>query len=385
MKNDLKDFAGSDLVKDIRKMMETSEQEKAKEVVEEQGKMKQLDEETEEITEISQKLKSSYVQKAVTAHGHYNMAARHAKGADKEEFKRKETNTKKGISRALASEETQVDERAADTEFGAGSSMASGASTGSSHALVHRKTGQVVKKFGNVSQALAAHSKMPDNKNYLVKPMSTFEEVEIEETQVDEINKSTYVNAIRKATDPDAEKASDTEKIINRASKYQGQKFAKDLEGMEKSHFGRPNHVSGTDPLSKRTMKSTVASNVTTSGKLKKNVVKGLKTSFTEENMKNYAYYVESYLEEEGIESLSQIVDEDLQFAMDIIEMAYQEQVDSFDQLDELSVATLIRAKASAKRKVAKADDAGDEAEIMKRSGQAAKFDSAAKKKFQNK
>jgi len=101
---------------------------------------------------------------------------------------------------------------------------------------------------------------------------------------------------------------------------------------------------------------------------------------------KAYSFYVQSYLQEEGLESLSQIDNTELHVAMDIIEMAYQQQVESFDQLDEVSVATMIRAKAAAKKKAAKAEEEGDEAEVMKRSSQAAKFDTAAKKKFaQNK
>jgi hypothetical protein len=101
---------------------------------------------------------------------------------------------------------------------------------------------------------------------------------------------------------------------------------------------------------------------------------------------KAYSFYVQSYLQEEGLESLSQIDNTELHVAMDIIEMAYQQQVESFDQLDEVSVVTMIRAKAAAKKKAAKAEEEGDEAEVMKRSSQAAKFDTAAKKKFaQNK
>ena len=56
------------------------------------------------------------------------------------------------------------------------------------------------------------------------------------------------------------------------------------------------------------------------------------------------------------------------------------------DQLDEISVATMLRAKTAAKKRVAKAEEEGDEPTVMKRSAQAAKFDTAAKKKYaQNK
>jgi hypothetical protein len=101
--------------------------------------------------------------------------------------------------------------------------------------------------------------------------------------------------------------------------------------------------------------------------------------------MKNYEFYVKEYLKLSDVESFSDLSEEEQRIAMNIIELAYDEQVDSFDQLDEISITTLVRAKASAKRKAAKADDAGDESEVMKRSGQAAKFDAAAKKKYQNK
>jgi len=101
---------------------------------------------------------------------------------------------------------------------------------------------------------------------------------------------------------------------------------------------------------------------------------------------KDYAFYVKSYLQSEGIESLGQISDKELTVAMDIIEMAFQQQVDTFDQLDEISVATMLRAKTAAKKRAAKAEEEGDEPTVMKRSAQAAKFDTAAKKKFaQNK
>jgi hypothetical protein len=181
MKNDLKDFGDSNLVKEIKKIMESSEN----------------------ITE--------------------------------------------------KSKETPMDERALDTEFSAGSSMAAGAGSGETHALVHRQTGKVVKKFNNFNSALSAHSRMPDNKNYVIKPLSTFEEVESEEGVVD----------------------------------------AK------------------------------------------------------EEEMKKYEYYIKEYLKLSNVESLSDLSEEEQKIAMDIIELAYDEQVDSFDQLDEISTTTLDRAKAS--------------------------------------
>lgn len=54
-----------------------------------------------QIDEISKQLRDKYVERAVTAHGGYNMARRNTTGADQEYFARKEKNTQKGISRAL--------------------------------------------------------------------------------------------------------------------------------------------------------------------------------------------------------------------------------------------------------------------------------------------
>jgi hypothetical protein len=53
------------------------------------------------LEEVSKELKDRYVQQAVGAHGHYNMARRNTQGKDKEYWARKEKNTQKGISRAL--------------------------------------------------------------------------------------------------------------------------------------------------------------------------------------------------------------------------------------------------------------------------------------------
>jgi hypothetical protein len=54
------------------------------------------------INEISKQLRDRYVERAVTAHGGYNMARRNTTGKDQEYFARKEANTKKGIARALS-------------------------------------------------------------------------------------------------------------------------------------------------------------------------------------------------------------------------------------------------------------------------------------------
>lgn len=63
----------------------------------------------EKLDEISQKLKDRYVDRAVNAHGHYNMARRNTQGKDQEYWARKEKNTKKGISRALGGD--KIDEK----------------------------------------------------------------------------------------------------------------------------------------------------------------------------------------------------------------------------------------------------------------------------------
>lgn len=54
------------------------------------------------INEISKQLRDRYVQRAVTAHGGYNMARRNTTGDDKKHWERKEKNTQAGISRALS-------------------------------------------------------------------------------------------------------------------------------------------------------------------------------------------------------------------------------------------------------------------------------------------
>lgn len=95
----------------------------------------------------------------------------------------------------------------------------------------------------------------------------------MEEEQIDEISKKTYVNAVYHKTDPESDRGGDESKIISRAKKYHGAKFAKDLEGVgEKSHFGRKGHTIGYDKLSHR--KTT---RVTASGKANKQDVSALK------------------------------------------------------------------------------------------------------------
>lgn len=69
-----------------------------------------------------------------------------------------------------------------------------------------------------------------------------------EEEQLDELEKSKYVDMVYKATDPSYGRGADH--IIKRAGKEHGPKFAKDLEGIaDKGHFPRRGHSSGRDPL----------------------------------------------------------------------------------------------------------------------------------------
>lgn len=51
-----------------------------------------------------------------------------------------------------------------------------------------------------------------------------------------EITKATYVSAMQTSTDPEGDRG-DSEKIVKRAKREQGEKFAKDLEGVAKSHW----------------------------------------------------------------------------------------------------------------------------------------------------
>jgi hypothetical protein len=81
------------------------------------------------------------------------------------------------------------------------------------------------------------------HKTWHVKGMA--EEVE----QIDEISKSTYVSAMQTLSDPGTERGNihydeknkkwlDTkDKLINRAKKYHGKKFSKDLEHVYKTHY----------------------------------------------------------------------------------------------------------------------------------------------------
>lgn len=90
---------------------------------------------------------------------------------------------------------------------------------------------------------------------------------------VEALPKAAYVSAMRSATDPEGE-GDGGEKVVARARKNHGEKFAKDLEsGAGKMHFPRDNHSSGVfgDRLAGFPTK------VTKSGKANKQSVNALK------------------------------------------------------------------------------------------------------------
>ena len=61
------------------------------------------------LNEISKELRDKYVNRAVSAHGGYNMARRNTQGDEQKEWQRKENNTNRGISRALSDERRKKD------------------------------------------------------------------------------------------------------------------------------------------------------------------------------------------------------------------------------------------------------------------------------------
>ena len=85
--------------------------------------------------------------------------------------------------------------------------------------------------------------------------------------------KAAYVSAMRSATDPEGEGKADSDRVVARAKKYHGEKFAKDLEsGARKMHYPRDNHSYVSDKLSWRNKAP-----VTKSGKADKRHIQGLK------------------------------------------------------------------------------------------------------------
>jgi hypothetical protein len=97
---------------------------------------------------------------------------------------------------------------------------------------------------------------------------------ELEEI-VEALPKAAYVSAMRNATDYDNENGRDPEKVVARAKKHHGDKFAKDLEsGADKMHYPRKGHTSGFDNLALRDKPR-----VTASGKAHKQSVQKLKNA----------------------------------------------------------------------------------------------------------
>jgi hypothetical protein len=90
---------------------------------------------------------------------------------------------------------------------------------------------------------------------------------------VEALPKAAYVSAMRKATDPEGEGNLDPEKIVARAKKHHGEKFAKDLDsGSDKMHFPRKGHTYGSDKLASRSSTRT-----TQAGKANKQDISSLK------------------------------------------------------------------------------------------------------------
>jgi len=90
---------------------------------------------------------------------------------------------------------------------------------------------------------------------------------------VEALPKAAYVSAMRKATDPEGEGKHSPDKIVSRAKKVHGDKFAKDLEsGADKMHFPRKGHTYGSDKLANRASPRT-----TMSGKANKQDISSLK------------------------------------------------------------------------------------------------------------
>ena len=106
-----------------------------------------------------------------------------------------------------------------------------------------------------------------------------FEIMEDVENIMEALPKAAYVSAMRSATDPDGEGKVSSDRIVARAKKHHGDKFAKDLEkGGEIMHYTRPNHTYGYDNL-KTMSRSSTPTHITKAGKLTKASVKGLKST----------------------------------------------------------------------------------------------------------
>jgi hypothetical protein len=101
----------------------------------------------------------------------------------------------------------------------------------------------------------------------------------------EKLAKASYVSAMRHATDPDgSSKSPDPDKIVARAKKVHGDKFAGQLAGVSKGNYpktyGKKKQMvpGGFDKLSYRQSRSDKPSMITKAGKLTKNAQKGLKS-----------------------------------------------------------------------------------------------------------
>ena len=100
----------------------------------------------------------------------------------------------------------------------------------------------------------------------------------------EKLSKGAYVSAAQRTSDPDYMGSVDYSKVVNRAKKVHGDKFAKQLSNVQKGHwpkqYGKEHKMvpHGYDKMDFRNNRSTNPNMVTKSGKLTKTAQKGLKT-----------------------------------------------------------------------------------------------------------
>lgn len=117
---------------------------------------------------------------------------------------------------------------------------------------------------------LIAESKEYDQDNIAV-IITVLEELE---QIVEALPKAAYVSAMRKASDPEGDSNIDIDKLVARAKKHHGDKFANDLDsGARKMHYPRNGHTYGHDKLADRKSPRSTAS-----GKANKQDLAALKT-----------------------------------------------------------------------------------------------------------